>query len=102
MIESFTAYLESVVQQAADRENTKYHSIASYLAARHENIGTRPSYAVMEFDLDLDDDIIYHPIIVELTENITELILLDNVSRSSSCSYAKVLKRLDRLGHGLV
>ena len=68
------------MQQAADRDNNKYHSIASYLAARHENIGTRPSYAVIEYDLNLGDEIIYHPVIVELTENITELILLDNVS----------------------
>ncbi|EJC98835.1 terpenoid synthase [Fomitiporia mediterranea MF3/22] len=77
-IESFTGYLESVVQQAADRDNDKQHSIESYLRNRHENIGTRPSYAVIEFNLHLPDEVIYHPIIVELSENITELILIDN------------------------
>ncbi|KAL5482772.1 STS14 [Sanghuangporus weigelae] len=77
-IESFSAYLESLVQQAEDRDNNTNHSIASYLKHRHENIGTRPSYAVLEFRLNLPDEVIYHPTIVKLSEHITELILLDN------------------------
>ncbi|KAG6905986.1 hypothetical protein DXG01_016457, partial [Tephrocybe rancida] len=55
MVESLTAYLESVVQQAADRDNDTLRTIDSYLHNRRQNIGIRPSFASMELDLDLPD-----------------------------------------------
>ena len=34
----------------------------------------------MELDLDLPDEVFYHPVIVELSVHIADLIILDNVS----------------------
>ena len=82
MIESFTAYLNSVVQQAEDRDNNSIRTIDSYLVNRRENIGARPSYVPMELDLDLPDHVFYHPVIVQLSIYIAELLTLDNVRHS--------------------
>lgn len=79
MVESLTAYLESVVQQAADRDSDKLRTIDEYLLNRRENIGARPSYVPMELDLNLVDEVFYHPVLVELSVYIADLIILDNV-----------------------
>ena len=71
MVESFTAYLNSVVQQAEDRDNNSIRTIDSYLENRRENIGARPSYVP---DLDLPDHVFYHPVIVQLSIYIAELL----------------------------
>ncbi|KAJ3563357.1 hypothetical protein NP233_g8992 [Leucocoprinus birnbaumii] len=85
MVESLTAYLESVVQQAADRDDDTFRTIETYLHNRRQNIGARPSFAPMELDLDLPDHVFYHPVILELSEYITDLIILGN----DICSYNK-------------
>lgn len=79
MVESFTDYLESVVQQAEDRDDDRYRTIDEYLHNRRQNIGARPSFAPMELDLDLTDEVFYHPVVQELSVYITDLIILDNV-----------------------
>ncbi|CCL98631.1 uncharacterized protein FIBRA_00633 [Fibroporia radiculosa] len=76
--ESFTAYLESVVAQAADRASDTIRDIDGYFANRRENIGARPSYVPLELGLDLPDEVFYHPVIIELSGYITDLIILDN------------------------
>ncbi|PPQ98466.1 hypothetical protein CVT26_013867 [Gymnopilus dilepis] len=78
MVESLTAYLNSVVDQAADRDNDRMRTVEEYLANRRENIGARPSYVPMELGMDFPDDVFYHPVIVELSYDIAELIILDN------------------------
>ena len=78
-LESFTAYLNSVIQQAADRDNDTIRSIESYFENRRENIGARPSFALLEFKLSLPDDVVDHPIIVELSNCSTDMIIIDNV-----------------------
>lgn len=75
------AYLESVVQQAADRDNNTFRTIDSYLHNRRENIASRPAFVPIELDLDLPNHVFYHPTIVELSIHATDLIIIDNVSR---------------------
>ena len=82
MVESFTAYLESVVHQATDRDDNRFRTIDDYLELRRENIGARPSFVPMELDLELPDNVFYHPVIVELSVYIADLIILDNVGIS--------------------
>lgn len=79
MIESFTAYLESVVQQANDRDENVIRSIDSYFENRRQNIGIRPSYVPLELGLDLPDHVFYHPVIEELSLYIADMVILDNV-----------------------
>ncbi|KAG5734861.1 Steroid 17-alpha-hydroxylase/17,20 lyase [Termitomyces sp. T112] len=78
MVESLTAYLESVVQQPADRDHDTFRTIDTYLQNRRQNIGARPSFVPMELDLDFPDDVFYHPVILELSVYITDLIILEN------------------------
>ncbi|KAG6917178.1 hypothetical protein DXG01_003614 [Tephrocybe rancida] len=85
IVESLTAYLESVVQQAADRDNNTLRTIDTYLHNRRQNIGARPSFVPMELDLDLPDHVFYHPVILELSMYITDLIILGNASRTLPC-----------------
>jgi len=77
-IEAFTDYLDSVIEQAADRDNDTIRSIDSYFKTRRENIGARPSYVPAELGLDIPDEAFYHPVITELSYYIAELIILDN------------------------
>ena len=81
MIEAFTDYLESVVQQAEDRDVDKCRTIDEYLENRRQNIGARPSFVPSELGLNLTDEVFYHPVMLELTQHISDLIILGNVSR---------------------
>lgn len=78
-VEAFTDYLNSVIEQAADRDNNTFRTVDSYLKTRKENIGARPSYVPAELGLDLPDEAFYHPVITELSYYIAELIILGNV-----------------------
>ena len=46
---------------------------------RIENIGLRPSLAILELDMNIPDEAFYHPTIVELSYLISEILVLDNV-----------------------
>ncbi|EJD04757.1 terpenoid synthase [Fomitiporia mediterranea MF3/22] len=78
MIDGFIYYTEEVVRQAAYRDNNTQLTIESYLENRRGNIGSVPSYVPMELDLDLPDEVFYHPAVVSLTVNITDLMIFDN------------------------
>ena len=84
MIESFTAYLESVVQQAYDRDTNVFLTVDSYFEKRRENVGVRSSYVPLELNLSLPDHVFYHPTIQELSYLIADLVILDNVRPSTS------------------
>lgn len=106
MVESLTAYLESVVQQAADRDSNTFRTVDSYLENRRENIGARPSYVPIELDLNLADEVFYHPVIVELSVYIADLIILDNVrlqSYTTTLKYSLLILSLTRFsGHRIL
>ena len=78
-IETFTDYLNSVVDQAADRDSQTVRTIDSYLKTRRENIGARPSFVNGILHLELPDEAFYHPLITELVYHIADLLILDNV-----------------------
>jgi len=80
LIANFAAYLDAVVQQAADRDNDTIRTIDSYIQYRRDTIGAKPAYGPLELELDLPDEVFYHPTIVELTDYITDMIFIDNVS----------------------
>lgn len=87
-IESFSAYLHSLIQQAADRENESALDVDQYLRIRRQNIGANPSYAPLELAFELPDEVFSHPLIVQLSSFITDIIILDNVclmSLSNRC-----------------
>ncbi|TBU29047.1 terpenoid synthase [Dichomitus squalens] len=82
-IATFDTYCQSVVQQAADRDVQHVRTIDSYFENRRENIGARPSFALLELDMDLPDEVMEHPAIVDLTTGAIDMLILGN----DICSY---------------
>ena len=80
-MKEFTAWLYSLVTQAADRDKGVCRSINGYLAVRRDNVATRPSFMGLEIAMELPDEVFYHPLVVELTSYITDMVIVDNVSK---------------------
>ena len=78
---SCTNYLVAVVQQQGDYDTDTIRTIDSYFEMRRDNVGVRPCYALQEYDLNLGDEVIYNPVITELSDYIIDMIILDNVRR---------------------
>ena len=92
-IQAFTDYLNSVVEQAADRDNDTIRTFESYMKTRRENIGARPSYVPAELGLNIPDEAFYHPVVVELSYYIADLIIIDNVGFNFLVSYTIVVSK---------
>ncbi|KAG1874838.1 isoprenoid synthase domain-containing protein [Suillus subluteus] len=75
---SYTAYLRAVVVEALDRDEARCRSIGDYIKLRRDTCAAKPAIALYEMGMDLPDEVLYHPVVVELTECITELMLIDN------------------------
>ena len=74
--------LDSIVVQAERRSSLHICTIDEYMAARRENIGTKPVFVFIEISraLDLPDQVMQHPAIVSLIQDATDMILLTNAS----------------------
>lgn len=83
MIATIADFLESIVDQAIDRDANRYRTVDQYMERRRRNVGTRPSCVPLELSLNLTDEVFYHPVVEELTDLIVELIIIDNVSHFS-------------------
>jgi len=77
-VESFEDYLDSVIEQAEDRDRDINRDVEGYFKMRRQNIGARPSFVPAELGLDLPDEAFYHPVVLDLSCYITDLIILDN------------------------
>ncbi|KAG2126612.1 isoprenoid synthase domain-containing protein, partial [Suillus clintonianus] len=53
-------------------------SINDYLKLRWDTCAVKSALAVCEMDMELPDEVFYHPVIVDLVDCITELCLIDN------------------------
>ncbi|KAG1902522.1 terpenoid synthase [Suillus fuscotomentosus] len=83
-LETFDEYLNSVVVEALDREQGRRRSLDDYIKLRCATVGLKPSLTILEMGMDLPDEVFYHPIIMDLTNCITELIFIDNDMTSYS------------------
>jgi len=77
MLETIAEFLESIYDQATDRDEDKYRTMEEYLRRRRQNVGTRPSCVPLELGLNSLDEVFYHPVLVELTDYIVEIIIID-------------------------
>ncbi|KAL1940692.1 hypothetical protein VTO73DRAFT_7733 [Trametes versicolor] len=78
-------YVEGVVGQAEDRDAGRLRTTEEYLELRRFTIGASPSYAFAVLKVDLPLEVSELPILRELSEYITDIIILDN----DICSYPK-------------
>ncbi|KAG1886184.1 isoprenoid synthase domain-containing protein [Suillus subluteus] len=77
-LETFTAYLHAVVVEALDREQGRRRSIDDFLKLRRKTIGVAPCFPILEMGMNFPDEVFYHPVIVDLADCITELLIIDN------------------------
>ncbi|KAJ7459414.1 terpenoid synthase [Mycena galericulata] len=96
-VDTFAAYTQSVVEQAADRDQNIIRTVDAYLAVRRDTIGAKPSFALLEFDMDLPAEVLEHPTMISLTNATIDLLILGN----DLCSYNVEQARGDD-GHNII
>ncbi|KAG1768062.1 terpenoid synthase [Suillus placidus] len=77
-IDSFTAYLRAVAAEAIDREQRHCRSIDDHFKHRRESSGIMVWLVLCGMDMDLPDEVFYHPAIVDMFECTADLITVDN------------------------
>jgi len=83
-IPAYADYLESNVVQAKHRDDdVLFQSVGDYLHLQRENIGARPAFFPCQMHLNIPDEALYHPIVVELKYLTCDMIAIDNVSLHS-------------------
>ena len=83
-IKTYDDYCQSVVQQAADRDKKHIRDVESYFDNRRENIGAKPSFALLELDMNIPDNVMEHQTIVNLTNWAIDMIIMGNVRLGST------------------
>ena len=78
-IAAYTEYLDSVIEESADRAAGRIRSIPEYLELRRLTIGGYPSFLCLELGLDIPDEVMEHPMIKSLLALVAETVILTNV-----------------------
>ena len=78
-MEEWQLYVDSVVEQARDRDHTRFRTVEEHMALRRFTIGSRPSFVIIEIGLDIPQEVFDHPLLADLRDTITDLLCLDNV-----------------------
>ena len=71
--------LEGVVRQSEDRDKLVLRTVDTYMEARRMDSGVRPCFSPCELHLSIPDEAFYHPVVKELRDASTDMIVLDNV-----------------------
>ncbi|PCH42343.1 terpenoid synthase [Wolfiporia cocos MD-104 SS10] len=77
-LQEFEDYLNSVIEQAADRDDNIVRNVDDYLKTRRKNIGARPSFVIAVLALNIPDEAYLHPAVVEISNLTTDLLVIDN------------------------
>jgi hypothetical protein len=80
-VETFQGWVDSLVQQAADRDANYIRTIENHWKLRLITGGFYPTYAIQEFgeDSELPDEVHWHPVIARLEELAAIFVCYDNV-----------------------
>ncbi|KDR68480.1 hypothetical protein GALMADRAFT_78470 [Galerina marginata CBS 339.88] len=77
-IDGFENYMTAVIAEANDRTNSQYRNFEEYLVLRRNTSGTILSFVVVEFGLDIPDEVYNHPRVQALLQNGADLIIFVN------------------------
>jgi hypothetical protein len=80
MVETLIDWLQSVVDQAEDRDSNTVRTIDAYFETRRQNIGCRPTFVIGEFNLSIPKEDLSHPTITKLEILAADMTLIVNVS----------------------
>jgi len=78
-IDTSEAYFNAVTQEARDRKAGRIRNVDDYLTLRRDSCGAKPTLALIEFGLDLPEEVMQHPGVQALTRTAVDLIILVNV-----------------------
>ena len=78
-IHDFDTFTAAVIREADDRVKRKYRTFLDYLSIRRDSCACLPTFALCEFGLNLPEEAFYHPRMVALREQGTDLIAICNV-----------------------
>jgi hypothetical protein len=95
-VETFNQYMDAVVQQAEDRTKHHIRTFDSYLEVRRDTIGAKPSFAILELDMDLPDEVFNHPTLENLRMWVIDMLCIGNVSLFLSFSASDILSNIIR------
>ena len=84
-LESFSAYVYAVADEASDRNGGHVRGINDFLEARRSTVGIYVSYFCLELGLDIPDEIMTHPAIGSLLGLVAYSTLLTNVRIDCLC-----------------
>lgn len=76
-VQYFAEYMNSMVNEAADREHDVYRSVEEYLALRRKTVGYWPQHALIL--LELPDEVAYHPAMAKMSSCLLDMVIIDNV-----------------------
>ncbi|KAG1738965.1 terpenoid synthase [Suillus lakei] len=77
-IDIFTIYLRAVAVEAIDREQRHCRSIDNHFKHRRESSGILVWLVLCGMDMDLPDEVFYHPAIAYMADCTADLITVDN------------------------
>jgi hypothetical protein len=80
LVETQERAMDAQVQQCVDRKHDFAHNSEEYLPIRLHSSSMLPSYVIMELDIDVPDEVYYHPLLEKLRYWGFILICIDNVS----------------------
>lgn len=80
-LRAWEKYCIGVGQQAELRSKAFVPDFETYFQIRRATVGTEPSFVLAEMDMDIPDEIRFHPTIQELETLVTDLVSIVNVSR---------------------
>lgn len=82
-VNAFQQYMDSVVQQAVDRNNNHIRDINSYFEVRRDTIGAKPSFAICQLYMNLPDKVNNNHVVKKLCELCIDMLIIGN----DLCSY---------------
>ncbi|KAF9067337.1 terpenoid synthase [Rhodocollybia butyracea] len=77
-IETYQLYVNSVVQQAIDRTDNHIRDANSYFQVRRDTIGAKPAFTLLEFTMDIPDEVMEHPMIREFIIGCVDMLIIGN------------------------
>ena len=81
---AYIDFLEASVIQTEHRDDDiLFRSIGEYIHLRRDNFGARPAFFPCQMHLNIPDEALYHPTIIELEYLTCDMIVIDNVSLQS-------------------
>jgi hypothetical protein len=79
---SYGRFLDSVISQAERRHTGKLLTPDAYTIKRRDNSGMQPTYIMAALDLHIPDEAYDHPVVREIENLVTDILVLDNVGVS--------------------